>query len=240
MFHDSLFVHDRFVGGRAWALPASVLFHAGLAGLLVLLPLLATAPLPRFERIAEAFLTVPVPPPPPPPPAARRPGGRSGRIKPVQAAAFEAGRFVAPVTIPDTLLEEPGLGGDAEGIEGGIEGGVSGGVWAGVVGPILEVLTGPAEAPLRAGAEIRPPALLRRVSPEYPEIARQARIEGLVLVEAETDIYGRVRSTRVLRSIPLLDQAALDAVRQWVYEPLVVNGRPRGVVFTVAVAFKLN
>jgi periplasmic protein TonB len=60
------------------------------------------------------------------------------------------------------------------------------------------------------------------------------------MIEAETDIYGRVKNARILRSLPLLDQAALDAVRQWVYEPLVVNGRPRGVLFTVTVTFKLK
>jgi len=65
-------------------------------------------------------------------------------------------------------------------------------------------------------------------------------VEGVVIIEAQTDIYGRVQSVKVLRSIPLLDQAAIDAVRQWVYEPMVINGRPRGVIFTVTVTFKLK
>ncbi len=60
------------------------------------------------------------------------------------------------------------------------------------------------------------------------------------IIEAVTDMYGRVSSVKVLRSIPLLDQAAIDAVRQWVYEPMVINGRPRGVIFTVTVTFKLK
>jgi protein TonB len=74
----------------------------------------------------------------------------------------------------------------------------------------------------------------------YPEIARQARVEGVVIVEATTDIYGRVLNVKVLKSIPLLDQSAVDAVRQWVYEPMVINGRPRGVIFVVTVTFKLK
>jgi protein TonB len=65
-------------------------------------------------------------------------------------------------------------------------------------------------------------------------------VEGIVIVEAVTDIYGRVQHVKVLRSIPLLDQAAVDAVRQWVYEPMIINGRPRGVIFTVQVTFKLR
>jgi len=62
----------------------------------------------------------------------------------------------------------------------------------------------------------------------------------VVIIEATTDMYGRVASVKILRSIPLLDQAAVDAVRQWVYEPMVINGKPRGVIFTVTVTFKLK
>jgi len=239
MFHDSLFPRDRFFGNGAWAFPASLIIHMGIAALLIILPLLQTGMPPRLDKIVDAFLTVPAPPPPPPPPA-RRAGGRRSRIRPVQAAAFDTGRFLAPVTIPDAITDEPAAGDGTDGIEGGIEGGVPGGVWSGVVGPILNVLIGDVEAPMRAAGGVRTPALVRRVDPFYPEIARQARIEGLVIIEAETDTSGRVRNARVLRSIPLLDQAALDAVRQWIYEPMVINGRPRGVLFTVTVKFKLT
>jgi protein TonB len=240
MFNDSLFPRDRFFGTRPWAFPASVFVHAGIVALLVALPLLHTGMPPRLDRIVDAFLTAPAPPPPPPPPAARRASGRSGRIKPVQAAAFDAGRFVAPVAIPDAITDEPTAGDGPDGMEGGIDGGVPGGVWSGVVGPIINVLIGDVEAPVRTVGDVRAPKLIRRVDPFYPEIARLARVGGVVIIEAETDLYGRVRSARILRSIPLLDQSALDAVRQWIYEPLVANGRPRGVIFTVTVIFKLT
>ncbi|UCE21282.1 MAG: energy transducer TonB, partial [Candidatus Aminicenantes bacterium] len=105
---------------------------------------------------------------------------------------------------------------------------------------VLGGVVGEVEAPIRAVGEIRPPRLLREVPPIYPEIARQARVEGIVIVEATTDIYGRVQNVKVLKSIPLLDQAATDAVRQWVYEPMIINGRPRGVIFVVTVTFKLK
>jgi protein TonB len=84
------------------------------------------------------------------------------------------------------------------------------------------------------------PRLVKRVEPLYPEIARLSRVQGTVILEATTDIYGRVAAVKVLRSVPLLDAAAVDAVRQWIYEPLVVNGRPRGVVFTVTLRFELK
>jgi TonB family protein len=108
---------------------------------------------------------------------------------------------------------------------------------------ILTITTRPAilaEGPVRAIGPIQPPRLIKQVDPVYPEIARQSRVEGVVILEATTDIYGRVQSVKVLRSIPLLDQAAIDAVRQWVYEPMIIEGRPRGVVFTVTVRFTLD
>jgi protein TonB len=145
------------------------------------------------------------------------------------------------VEIPEEIAEEElsdlGIEG---GVDGGVEGGVVGGVLGGVVGGVLGGVVGEVEAPVRAVGEIKPPKLIKEVLPLYPEIARQARVEGVVIVEAITDIYGRVQTVKVLRSIPLLDKAATDAVRQWVYEPMVINGRPRGVIFTVTVRFKLK
>jgi len=113
-----------------------------------------------------------------------------------------------------------------------IEAGVEGGVIGGVVGEV--------EAPIRAVDEIKPPKLIKEVKPIYPEDARQKRVEGTVILEATTDIYGRVQKVEVLRSIPLLDQAAIDAVRQWIYEPEIIEGKPRGIIFTITVTFKLK
>jgi len=101
-------------------------------------------------------------------------------------------------------------------------------------------ISGEVSPPVRAGVEIKPPKLIKKVDPVYPEIARQARVEGAIILEVTTDIYGRVQRVKVLRSIPLLDQSAIDAVRQWVYEPMIIDGRPRGIIFTVTVRFKLN
>jgi len=98
----------------------------------------------------------------------------------------------------------------------------------------------PAEGPVRAIGEIKPPRLIKQVDPIFPEIARMAGVEGIVILEVETDIYGRVQNYKILRSIPLLDQAAINAVKQWVYEPLLIEGKPRGVFFTVTVRFTLD
>ena len=97
-----------------------------------------------------------------------------------------------------------------------------------------------AEGAVKVKDQISPPKLVRLVEPVYPEIARQAKVEGIVIVQARTDIQGRVKDAMILRSVPLLDQAALDAVRQWVYEPLLIDGQPKEAVFTVTVRFALD
>jgi TonB family protein len=98
----------------------------------------------------------------------------------------------------------------------------------------------PPDGPVRAIGSIKPPRLINLVDPIYPEAARKAGAEGVVILEAQTDINGRVENTKILRSIPLLDRAAMEAVRQWVYEPAIIEGKPRGIIFTVTVRFTTN
>jgi TonB family protein len=84
------------------------------------------------------------------------------------------------------------------------------------------------------------PKRIKYVEPVYPEDAQKARREGIVILEATTDDRGRVIETKIVRSIPLLDDAAVAAVRQWVYEPYIIDGRPHGISFTVMVRFSLK
>jgi protein TonB len=95
-------------------------------------------------------------------------------------------------------------------------------------------------APVPVGGVVKPPARTRDVSPVYPPIAQAARVQGIVIIEAIISPAGRVLDARVLRSIPLLDAAALDAVRQWEYTPTLLNGVPVSVVMTVTVNFQLR
>jgi protein TonB len=97
-----------------------------------------------------------------------------------------------------------------------------------------------AQGAVRAIKDIKPPRLVKEVPPVYPEIARQSQVQGVVILGVKTDEEGKVEDLIVLRSIPLLDQAAIDAVRQWVYEPLIVDGKAVPVVFTVTVRFNLK
>jgi protein TonB len=90
------------------------------------------------------------------------------------------------------------------------------------------------------GGSIHVPQKVRHVGPVYPPIAQSARVQGVVILETIIGPDGRVADVRVLRSIPLLDQAAIDAVRQWEFEPVLLNGSPVPVILTTTVQFTLS
>ena len=92
-------------------------------------------------------------------------------------------------------------------------------------------------AAVRVGGQIRPPTKIKDVKPVYPAIARSARVVGVVIIEATIGPDGKVIDAKVVRSVPLLDQAALDAVQQWEYMPTLLNGVPVPVVVTVTINF---
>jgi len=94
--------------------------------------------------------------------------------------------------------------------------------------------------PIRVGGDIPAPTKVHTVTPVYPQIAISARVQGVVVIEATIGTDGRIQDTKVLRSIPLLDQAALEAVRQWEYTPTRLNGEPVPVIMTVTVNFTLQ
>jgi protein TonB len=90
---------------------------------------------------------------------------------------------------------------------------------------------------VRVGGKIKPPVKIKDVPPVYPAIAKTAKVSGVVIIEATIGADGNVADTKVLRSVPMLDQAALDAVQQWEYTPSTQDGKPIPVVMTVTVNF---
>jgi len=171
------------------------------------------------------------------------------RIKPVFTTA--SGKLLAPTSIPkeiakisDADLELESYGGVVGGVPGGVPGGQLGGVIGGVIGGVLSSVPRPAPpAPVQAvrvGGHIRPPRLLRRVEPLFPEIAKLARIQGEVRIDAIIDARGQVVEMKILSGHPVLATAALQAVRQWVYEPTFLNEQPIPVVLEVTVEFRLH
>jgi protein TonB len=151
---------------------------------------------------------------------------------------------MAPTVVPEKVqpvAPVPSNAGAEGGVVGGVEGGVAGGVVGGVVGGVMTDTAPKIEAPLRVGGDVKAPTVINRVEPVYPEVARKARISGIVIVECIIDKTGNVTNVQVLKPLPFgLDQAAVDAVRRWKFRPGTLNGQPVDVIFNLTVNFKLN
>jgi len=164
-------------------------------------------------------------------PPARQQTGASVQL--TQAAPIAPPAGVAPEVAQQESIGistgEPERIGDPDALPGGI---------AVPSAPVVPT-TPPPQAPLRHSG-IKPPARVAYVAPVYPLAARAARKEGLVIIEATIDEQGNVTDTQLLRSIPLLDEAALAAVRQWKFSPTLLNGTPVSIVMTVTVNFTLT
>ncbi len=228
------------------ALPLLISTAAQLALVtaIVLPVLFFTGALPEVPTMMAFVAEAPAPPPPPPPPAP--PAAKAEA--PAQAKPTSS-PDAAPVEAPSTIApERPNDEGDI-GVPGGVDGGIPGGVVGGVVGGLLSEIPPPPPAPappplrtpVRVGGQIKPPELVHRVEPIYPEVAVSARLRGTVILEAQVDKEGRVVDLKVLRSANrLLDDAAIAAVKQWHYRPLILNNQPEQFVLTVVLTFSLQ
>jgi protein TonB len=214
----------------------SVAAHVAVAAVVIIVPLMATDVMPDLREVMHV-VTGPAALPPPPPPSPAR------RIAP--AAATPTSRQAAPSDAPDSITPEPETTitaiGDPHGVPGGLPDGVPGGL--GVVSSVPALPAPPpppVTRPVPVGGRIKIPAKVLHVPPVYPAIAQQARVEGVVIIEAIIGTDGRVKEARILKSKPLLDEAALTAVRQWVFSPTTLNGVPVPVLMTVTVRFTLR
>ncbi len=218
------------LGTKQWyTVPLSILAHFVVLFLLVVIPLLATDSLPDVPSMM-AFVAAP-PPPPPPPPAPTAPQPKMVDIPNPNAVPIEAPKEIKAEPPPINLGAGMGVVG---GVAGGVPGGVPGGVVAGIPPPP------PPQAPVRVGGNVKAPERVKYVQPVYPQIAQSARVSGIVIIEATIGKDGSVTEAHVIRSIALLDQAALDAVKQWKYTPTTLNGVPVPVIMTVTVNFTLQ
>jgi protein TonB len=234
MFRDIVEPSVRVGSGKAFALPLSILTHVILVALLLLVPLLAPGVLPMPAAALMAFVSRDVALPPSLPPPERRPHDASRPVVVIPRAAvpLEApGAITAERTVDATPAGETAAVGDVR------------------VGDVEELVPPPpppppppsaSVAPVPVGGNIRPPTKIKDVRPVYPAIAQAVRVQGVVIIEATIGSTGRVLDTKLLRSIPLLDAAALDAVRQWEFTPTLLNGSPVPVVMTVTVNFALR
>ena len=220
----------------------SLAAHLVVGIAMVVAPLFAQVRLPAPSRSIAAYVraaaydTVPVPQPP------GRPSARPTDA--VEPAAVVPSPDAAPTTAPTSIepgdaasLPAPGVatgGVPHAGLGSGI-GGLAG--LPALAPPPARPTPPPAAVPLRIGGDVRAPQKLHHVAPIYPAVAAQARISGTVILEATIAPSGEVVNVTVLRSVPLLDAAAVTAVRQWRYEAPRLNGTPVAILLTVTVRF---
>ncbi len=228
---------------RGAAFTTSVAFHAAALGLVLVIPLFAPEPLPDAERPTPPLQLWPATPtlvradsrPPAGPLRSDPPGPVVSPVaaaEPAVASPFPP-QAESPVLSPGPVGSgsglatgtEPGEGGDGF-LPGSSPGGGSGSA------------TGGGE-PRRVGGELQPPAKVFHVKPEYPTLARVARVRGTVVLECTIDPAGNVVDVRVISGHPLLTPAAVDAVGRWRYSPTRLNGQPVSVLLTVTVRFDL-
>jgi periplasmic protein TonB len=232
--------HETRAGRKGATFFISIVLHSLLAVAVAVVPLLYYDSLPSQEALKAFFVQplelAPPPPPPPPPPASAR-----TVVRPAPRVEVPTNAFVAPIEVPDVITPEASLDlGIEGGVAGGVEGGVPGGVVGGVVGGLPMNAPPPPARVVRVGGQIAPPRKIKNVDPVFPELAVDARLGAIVILEAEVDTRGYVKNVKVLRGHPLFDESAMQAVKQWRYQPLLLNGEPTGFILTVTVSFTLT
>jgi protein TonB len=229
---------------KPWTVFISMVLQIAFLALLILIPLIYTEALPK-TLMSSILLAPPPPPPPPPPPAAVQ----VVHVKPV-AHLMEAGKLVAPKAIPKDvkiIKEEEAPPDVGAGMVGGVPGGVAGGSMGGVIGGVIGGAGSTAAPPppkvtpkrITVGGNVQAAHLVNRVQPVYPPLARQTRISGTVKLHAIIGKNGAVEQLQVVSGHPLLVQSALDAVKQWRYQPTLLNGEPVEVDTEIDVIFSL-
>lgn len=229
---------------KSWTVLLSAIIQGGILFVLILIPLIYTEALPK--QLLTTFLVAPAPPPPPPPPAA----AVQRIVKPI-ARIIQAGKMMAPTVIPkkvamikeEEMPPDVGAVGVVGGVPGGIAGGQAGGVLGGIIGGTgsnLPPPPKPTQQRIRVGGNVQSAKMIRQVQPVYPQIAKTAHVQGTILLHAIIAKDGSVQELTYVSGPPLLMKAAQDAVREWRYQPTLLNGEPVEVETTISVIFTLG
>jgi len=247
-----------FVGGgktkTTWTMLGAMFGQMVLIGVAIIVPMIYFDVLPATTL--TSFLVAPPPPPPPPPPPAEAPPVKVVKVIPRQ---FDAGKLMAPKEIPKqvaTIREEElppatsGVAGVVGGVPGGVAGGGPGGLLGGILGgvptaappppPPKKDAPPPPPARIKVGGNVQQARLVRQPRPVYPPLAKQARIQGVVKLSAVISKDGTIMELALISGHPLLTAAAMDAVKQWVYQPTLLNGEPVEVATQIDVNFTLS
>ena len=245
-----------FVEGKTkttWTVLTAFIAQTALIIVAVILPMIYFDVLPKTQL--TSFLVAPPPPPPPPPPPAVATVVKIVKVIPRQ---FDAGRLMAPKSVPHEVVqiredELPPSSSGGGGVVGGVPGGVAGGTPGGVLGSILSGVSNAALPPppppvkkdvapkrITIGGNVQQAKLVRQPKPVYPPLAKQARISGVVHLAAVISKDGTIQDLKVISGHPLLIPSALEAVKQWVYQPTLLNGEPVEVSTQIDVNFTLS
>lgn len=246
MFETALLEkHHSIATRRKSATLVSFILQVVLIGVVVIIPLLITQALPTKEL--TTMLVAPPPPPPPPPPPAGTAVAHTAPVVKVHSVTLNALR--TPTSIPKKINTEPEAAAPAAppaagAVSGGVPGGVNGGTVGGVLGGILNAPASnlppkPDVQRVRVSQGVTEGLLVRKVQPEYPPIAKQAHVQGTVVLKAVISKNGNVENVQVTSGSPLLVASAVNAVKQWKYKPYILNGSPVEVETTVSVNFRL-
>jgi protein TonB len=218
----------------------SFILEAIIVIVLILIPLMFTEALPKGQLMT--FLVAPPPPPPPPPPPA-------AAVKVVKVETdIVNNQLRTPTKIPQKIqiIKEDEAPPPSTGVVGGVPGGVPGGQMGGVIGGIIS--STPVAVPkmatptrIRVSQGVTAGMKIHDVTPQYPQMAKIARVQGPVVLAAVIGKDGAIQNLRVVSTAsPLLNQSALDAVKQWKYRPYILNGEPVEVDTTITVNFTLS
>jgi periplasmic protein TonB len=248
-------VSSGFAGKRLWNTCLGFTGEALLVACAAMAPLVSPQALPHSRAIMAWLLPVA-----PAGPAPARDAAKARPTRPVvERLQNVTGQLVEPATIPEKpaiIVDEP-VATSGYTVSGGIGGGernsVSGGVLKSILDevpptPAVEVAPAPRVTPpapvapkqVRVGGVVQMARLIHRVDPRYPTLARQARVSGVVELAGIIGTDGHIRELKPLSGHPLLTAAALEAVRQWIYEPTRLNGEPVELIATISVTFRLN
>ncbi len=245
MFEDSLIESGgRLKTQRGRTSAIAFLLEIMIIIVMILIPLIFTEALPRTQLMT--FLVAPPPTPPPPPPAAA-----PVKIVKVIQTDIVNGELRTPTKIPQKVQmikedEAPPPVMSTAGVIGGVPGGVPGGQMGGVIGGIVNAASNlpvPKIATpqrIRVSSGVQSGLLIRKVNPTYPPLARQARIQGVVILQAQISKEGNIENLQLISGHPMLAPAAIDAVKQWKYKPYLLNGEPVEVETQVQVNFTLS
>jgi len=223
-----------------WAVVGSLAFLFVFLLALIVIPLYLTDPLPKRETLTMLYL--------PPPPAA---GSNATKLRaPTSTSTYTPTSVSIPIAVRKAQEAPPVPVDTGVGVVGGVPGGVVGGLPAGVLSEVLSStrsVPAPAKMPdpapvkrIRVASRVVEANLIQDVTPQYPPEAGRARIEGTVVLLALIGTDGSVKDVRIESGLPILAQAAIDAVKQWRYKPYMVDGEPVEVDSRITINFALS